>query len=85
MHVHTENKARRAIEAVSSGRALRGIPDGAFLALAGGAFATAVVLRLFGKKDTATFVSEWAPAILLLGIYNKITSLEKTGRRAATP
>ncbi len=85
MHVHAESTAQRMAHAVTSQHGLRGVPDNAFLALAGGAFAVALTLRMFGKKDAATFVSEWAPAILLLGIYNKIGSLEKTKRRAATP
>jgi hypothetical protein len=83
MHVHADTKVKRAIEAVST-QGLRKIPDSAFLAMAGGAFVTALVLRLAGRRDAAMFVSEWAPAILLLGIYNKITSLDKNRKHAAT-
>jgi hypothetical protein len=67
---HAEGKATKAIEKVTAG-----IPSVVFLGLAGGAIAAALTLKLMGRKETANFVGEWVPTILLLGVYNKIVKV----------
>ena len=53
------------------------IPSLVFLGLAGGAILGSLALKLAGQGKTANFVGQWAPTILLLGIYNKIVKEEK--------
>jgi len=54
------------------------IPNSFFLALAGGALALSLGLAFTQKKKKyATFVGQWVPTILLLGIYKKIFSDSK--------
>jgi hypothetical protein len=51
------------------------IPNSFFLALAGGALALSLGLALSQKKKKyASFVGQWVPTFLLLGIYRKIAS-----------
>jgi hypothetical protein len=61
------------------------LPSDLFLWVAGGAIATSLTLRLFGKKHAANWVGEWAPTILTLGVYNKMVKLhghDRTDRTA---
>lgn len=51
------------------------IPSVTFLALAGGAMAASLALKLMGRNTTANFVGEWVPTILMLGLYNKIVKV----------
>jgi hypothetical protein len=67
---HAEGKATKAIEQRTAA-----LPSGTFLALAGGAIAAALALKLLGRHSTANFVGEWAPTFLMLGIYNKIVKV----------
>lgn len=47
------------------------IPSGVFLGLAGGSVVGSLVAMLSGRRTLANFIGEWAPTILLLGMYNK--------------
>ena len=73
---HTDEKHRtggktiRMIEHTTAS-----IPSGAFLALAGGAVAGSLALKLMGRNKTANFVGESIPAILMLGLYNKMVKV----------
>jgi hypothetical protein len=79
-----EGKATRAIEKQTS-RA----PSGIFLALAIGSMAASAVIMLTEKKrfggrmmggrrsGLANFVGQWAPTLLIMGVYNKVVKLEK--------
>lgn len=59
------------------------IPSVVFLALAGGAMAGSLVLKLMGRNTTANFVGEWVPTILLLGLYNKLVKVMGSERNEA--
>jgi hypothetical protein len=79
-----EGKTTRAIEKQTS-RA----PSGVYLALAIGSMAASAVIMLteqprFGARmmggrhsGLATFVGQWAPTLLIMGLYNKVVKLEK--------
>jgi len=41
----------------------------------------ALALKLLGRHATANFVGEWAPTILMLGLYNKIVKVLGSERR----
>jgi hypothetical protein len=51
--------------------ATAGIPSGTFLTIAIGAMAASLLLMLSGRKNVANFVGQWAPTILIMGLYNK--------------
>jgi hypothetical protein len=53
-------------------RETRKIPSLTFLGLAAGAMGVSALLMLLGKKQTANFIGQWVPTILVLGTYNKI-------------
>jgi hypothetical protein len=48
------------------------VPSLAFLGLALGSMAVSAALVLTGRKQLGNFVGQWAPSILILGLYNKI-------------
>lgn len=79
-----EGKTTRAIEARTS-RA----PSLAYLGAAIGAMAASAALMVFersraprrwtdrGTPSLSNFVGQWAPTILILGLYNKVVKLER--------
>ncbi len=48
------------------------IPSTGYLAAAIGAMAGSAVLKILGRDEWALFVGQWAPAFLILGVYNKM-------------
>lgn len=48
------------------------VPSDWFLWAAGGAIATSLMLQISGKRHESEFVGQWAPTILILGLYNKL-------------
>jgi hypothetical protein len=49
------------------------VPSLTFLGLAVGAMAASAALVLTGRKQIGNFVGQWAPSILIMGLYNKLT------------
>jgi len=68
---HQEGPIARAIEQQTAK-----IPSDTFLWAAVGAMVTSLTLELAGKKQTANFIGQWAPTLLILGLYNKLVKLE---------
>lgn len=50
----------------------RKIPSMTFLWAAVGSMAVSAGLTLAGRRDWGIFVGQWAPALLIIGTYNKI-------------
>lgn len=50
-------------------------PSGTYLSAAVGAMAVSAGLQLAGKKELSLFVGQWAPAILVMGLYNKLVKV----------
>lgn len=48
------------------------IPSAGYLGAAIGAMAVSALLKTLGKNDWAMFVGQWAPSILVIGLYNKV-------------
>jgi hypothetical protein len=48
------------------------IPSSGYLAAAVSSMVASAVLKLAGKHNAALFVGQWAPAFLILGVYNKM-------------
>jgi hypothetical protein len=48
------------------------LPSLTFLGLAVGAMAASAALVMSGRKQLGNFVGQWAPSILIMGLYNKL-------------
>jgi hypothetical protein len=68
-HFH-EGLSTRAIEHQTAK-----IPSDLFLFAALGAMAGSAYFQSKGRHDTSTFIGQWAPALLTIGVYNKIVKL----------
>ncbi len=51
------------------------LPSDTFLWAAGAAVLGSLTLHLMGRKDHSHFVAQWVPALLILGVYNKIVKV----------
>lgn len=73
-----EGRVARAIEAQTSK-----ISSDFFLWSGVGAVLLSLGLRLAGKKQSANFVGQWVPTVLLLGVYNKIVKVAGHDKKTA--
>jgi hypothetical protein len=48
------------------------VPSIGFLGVAVGSMAVSLVLMMSGRRDAANFIGQWAPTILIMGLYNKM-------------
>jgi hypothetical protein len=64
---HKEGPVARAIEEQTAK-----LPSDLFLWGAGAAIAGSLTLRLLDRDRDSQFVGQWAPTLLILGLYNKI-------------
>jgi hypothetical protein len=62
-----EGRLARAIEEQTAK-----LPSDTFLWAAVGSMGVSAALQLAGKRHASLFVGQWAPAFLLLGVYNKL-------------
>lgn len=68
---HREGPVAEAIEEQTAK-----LPSDVFLWAAIGSMALSLTFKLMGRNGTANFIGQWAPSILILGMYNKIVKLE---------
>jgi hypothetical protein len=66
----SEGQTAREIE-----RRTARLPSDVFLWAAGGSILAALALRMVGRSNDAQFVGQWAPTLLILGMYNKLVKL----------
>jgi len=52
------------------------IPSGTYLSLAIVSMVGSAALMLLGRRQLGNFVGQWAPTILIMGLYNKLVKLE---------
>jgi hypothetical protein len=64
---HSEGPVARAIEKQTAR-----LPSDAFLWMAVGAMAVSGTLQMVGNKHVSLFVGQWAPTLLIFGLYNKL-------------
>jgi hypothetical protein len=64
---HTEGEVAKSIEEQTAK-----LPSDVFLWAAVGSMVVSASLHLAGNKHASTFVGQWAPTILILGLYNKL-------------
>jgi hypothetical protein len=58
------------------------LPSLTFLGLAVASMAASAALVLTGRKQVGNFVGQWAPSILIMGLYNKLAKELNTPARA---
>jgi hypothetical protein len=51
------------------------LPSDVFLWAACGSMAGSLLLQVMGEDKKATFIGQWAPTLLILGLYNKMVKL----------
>jgi len=72
---HSEGVVARTIENQTAR-----LPSDTFLWMALGSMAVSFALQVTGRKEESLFVGQWAPAFLLLGVYNKIVKIGGSDR-----
>jgi hypothetical protein len=68
---HKEGPVAAAIEDYTAR-----LPSDTFLWAAMGSMAISATLKIMGREKDSTFVGQWAPSFLLLGLYNKIVKMQ---------
>jgi hypothetical protein len=68
---HEEGEITKLLEQYTSQ-----FPSGFYLSLALGSMALSLYLRMSKREHDALFVGQWAPAFLLIGMYNKMVKLQ---------
>jgi hypothetical protein len=48
------------------------VPSTGYLTLALGAMAVSALLKLSNRNDWSLFIGQWAPSLLIIGVYNKL-------------
>jgi hypothetical protein len=72
---HSEGAIARGIEDYTAQ-----LPSDTFLWAAGASIAVSLGLMCGGNRHAALFVGQWAPTILLLGLYNKVVKVAGSDR-----
>lgn len=75
---HSEGKLAKFIENQTAK-----LPSDIFLWAAGASILGSLMLKLSGRKNQSLFVGQWAPTILILGLYNKIVKVAGSDRTSA--
>jgi hypothetical protein len=75
---HSEGKVARAIEQQTAK-----LPSDTFLWAAIGAMAVSAGLQVAGNKQVSNFIGQWAPTLLIFGLYNKLVKQRGSDRLAA--
>ena len=67
----TEDKFTRTVEACTAV-----LPSSAYLGIAVGVMALSLALQRGGRGKWGTFIAQWVPAWLILGVYNQLAKIE---------
>jgi hypothetical protein len=51
------------------------LPSDTFLWAALGSIGLSLTLQMMGKQQMSTFVGQWAPTILIMGLYHKLVKV----------
>lgn len=72
---HAEGPVARTIEHYTAQA-----PSDWFLWAAGASILGSLTLQCLGRKEDAQFVGQWAPTLLILGLYNKVVKVAGSDR-----
>jgi hypothetical protein len=73
--VHAEGPVARSLEQQTAK-----LPSDLFLWAAVGSILISLLLKVINKHHDSTFIGQWAPTFLLLGIYNKLVKQHGSDR-----
>ena len=79
---HTEGPVARRIEEQTAK-----LPSDTFLWAAGASVVASAALQFMGNRHGSIFVGQWAPTLLILGLYNKLVKQlgsDATDRRSTS-
>ena len=71
VHANDESDTHRRVAKTIENQAAK-VPSDWFLWAAVGSIATSLTLQISGKQHASTFVGQWAPTFLILGLYNTL-------------
>jgi hypothetical protein len=66
-HSHSEGPVAKKIEEQTAK-----LPSDAFLWMAVGSMTVSATLQMMGNRHASLFVGQWAPTLLIFGLYNKL-------------
>lgn len=72
----------KSVEKGVLGEIAGNFPSDTFLWLTLASIAASATIKITGKTKNANFIGEWAPTFLALGIYSKLTKIEKVINRS---
>jgi hypothetical protein len=72
---HSEGRVAKAIEHQTAKR-----PSDAFLWAAVGAIGASAALQVMGNRQVSLFIGQWAPTLLIFGLYNKLVKQRGSDR-----
>jgi hypothetical protein len=72
---HAEGAVARTIEEQTAK-----LPSDLFLWAALGSIGGSLLLQFSGRKEESLFVGQWAPTLLILGLYNKLVKVAGSDR-----
>ena len=72
---HSEGRIAKTIEDQTAK-----LPSDTFLWIAIGAMAFSATMQAVGKRHASLFVGQWAPTLLILGLYNKLVKQRGSDR-----
>lgn len=52
------------------------VPSLTYMGLAVGSMIASAACMLTGRKQLAQFIGQWAPSLLIIGLYNKVVKVE---------
>ena len=64
---HSEGSVAKSIEEQTAK-----LPSDTFLWMAVGAMTASATLQMLGNRHVSLFVGQWAPTLLIFGLYNKL-------------
>lgn len=71
----TEGPVAKAIEQQTSR-----VPSDVFLWAAVGAIGVSLALQTINQRERSLFIGQWAPTLLILGLYNKLVKVAGSDR-----
>jgi hypothetical protein len=66
-YAQSEGRVAKAIEEQTAK-----LPSDTFLWLAVGSMAVSAAMQMMGNRNVSLFVGQWAPTLLIFGLYNKL-------------
>src|SRR4029450_6486131 len=75
---HSEGVVAKAIETQTAK-----LPSDTFLWAAAGSVIASLALQVMGRKAESTFVAQWVPTMLMLGLYDKLGKVAGSDRTSA--